>query len=611
MNRTIPTLAKILAASLFASVAVLSAKPARIYVEFAPSAKNTVKAAVRAVGGQVHYEFDELEALAVSVPEQSVHGLSRNPNIVGIEVDPTRHLTSENVPYGVTMVQAPETAATGADGTGIVVGVIDSGVYTDHEDFFGVSISGEPGSNPAQESTWFRDLDGHGTHVVGTIAAAANGIGVVGVSPGKVGVYMVKVFGDEGTWIYSSDLLTAAQRAVNNGGADILSMSLGGSFSSRTEMKGLKKLYDQGVLLVAAAGNDGNNRKSYPASYNSVISVAAIDSAKVVADFSQQNSQVELAAPGVDVVSTVPYIEDNTITTGGSSHSGNHIEFSARGSATATIVNGGRAISVGTWAGNIVLVERGDISFYEKVQNVEAGGGIAAVIYNNEPGNFLGTLGAGNSSGIVAISLSQEDGSALLSAIGSTGTVTSTSQQNVSGYTSKDGTSMATPHVSGAAALIWSGFPAATNIEVRQALTSTAEDLGEPGRDSAYGYGLVQAADALLFLSEITSGDPGGGDPGGGDPGGGSDDTVAPIISGLVAFSTHHRNGSFAVQWATDEPATSDIQLGSQYFPDSELVTAHDERFKGRRGALYVITVTSTDAAGNTSDPATIVFLNQ
>jgi subtilisin family serine protease len=404
------------------------------------------------------------------------------------------------------MVLAPETAATGADGTGIVVGVIDSGVYTGHEDFQGVSISGEPGSNPAQEATWFRDLSGHGTHVVGTIAAAANGTGVVGVSPGEVSIYMVKVFGDDGTWIYSSDLLTAAQHAVNNGGADILSMSLGGSFSSRTEMRGLQKLYDNGVLLIAAAGNAGGNRKSYPASYNSVISVAAIDSAKVVANFSQQNSQVELAAPGVNVLSTVPYIDDSTVTTGSSSYSGNHIEFSARGSATGTIVNGGRATSVGDWTGNIVLVERGDISFYEKVRNVEAGGGLAAVIYNNEPGNFLGTLGAGNSSDIVAISLSQGDGSDLANAVGLTGTVTSTFQQNVSGYAAYDGTSMATPHVSGAAALIWSGFPTATNSEVRQALTSTAEDLGDPGRDNAYGYGLVQAADALIVLSELTSG---------------------------------------------------------------------------------------------------------
>jgi hypothetical protein len=90
-----------------------------------------------------------------------------------------------------------------------------------------------------------------------------------------------------------------------------------------------------------------------------------------------------------------------------------------------------------------------------------------------------------------------------------------------------------------------------------------------------------------------------------------SDDTVAPTISGLVAVSTHHRNGSFAVQWSTDEPATSDIQIDSQYFADSELVWVHDERFKGTHGALYTITVTSTDAAGNTSEPATIFFLNR
>ena len=88
-------------------------------------------------------------------------------------------------------------------------------------------------------------------------------------------------------------------------------MSLGGSFKSRFEETAFKDAYNAGVLSVAAAGNGGNTSYSYPASYSSVVSVAAVDSNKVVADFSQKNSQVELAAPGVSVLSTVPYNEIN------------------------------------------------------------------------------------------------------------------------------------------------------------------------------------------------------------------------------------------------------------------------------------------------------------
>ena len=84
-------------------------------------------------------------------------------------------------------------------------------------------------------------------------------------------------------------------------------MSLGGNLSSTTENSAFQSAYDAGVLSVAAAGNDGSTRKSYPASYASVISVAAVDSAKVVASFSQKNDAVEIAAPGVGVLSTTPF----------------------------------------------------------------------------------------------------------------------------------------------------------------------------------------------------------------------------------------------------------------------------------------------------------------
>ena len=74
------------------------------------------------------------------------------------------------------------------------------------------------------------------------------------------------------------------------------------------------------------------------------------------------------------------------------------------------------------------------------------------------------------------------------------------SVQSDSGYAYLDGTSMAAPHVSGVAALVWSAIPNLTNTEVRDALIATAEDLGTPGRDDMYGAGLVQANKALTYL---------------------------------------------------------------------------------------------------------------
>ena len=243
-------------------------------------------------------------------------------------------------------------------------------------------------------SDWNVDRCGHGTHVVGTIAAAmGNNIGVAGVSPGINSLYMVKVFGDDCSWTYSSTLVDAANRC-KMAGASIISMSLGGGVKSRTEQSAFDKLYsDSGILSVAAAGNDGNTRKSYPASYPSAILVAAVDATNTVADFSQQNDQVELAAPGVNVLSTVPWLSENSLAVDGTAYHGNHIENAAYGAGVGVIVDGGLCDSTENWSGKVVLCERGTISFYDKVMNVESGFGVAVVIYSNTSGNFSGTAG--------------------------------------------------------------------------------------------------------------------------------------------------------------------------------------------------------------------------
>jgi len=522
----------------------------RVYVQFAPGGKSDVERSLNGAGAEFHYTFDDLNTFVVTVPEQALNGLQNNPNVVMVEEDVLRFpigitassaanqaaaiaaAGSQTVPYGIDMVQARDVWDTNRDGnvdsgaptgTGRKICIIDSGFYTGHEDLTGVNVSGYNGNLP-----WNVDGSGHGTHVSGTIAAMNNALGVIGVTPGTVSIYMVRVFGDDGAWAYSSTLVDAANRCAS-AGANIISMSLGGTLSSNTEKNTFANLFNQGILSIAAAGNDGNTRLSYPASYSSVVSVAAIDANGVVADFSQKNREVDIAAPGVGVLSTVPYIDASTITVGASTFSGGHIEFSNRGSASGQLVDGGLCDSVGAWSGKVVLCQRGVIAFYDKVINVQNGGGAAAVIYNNVSGGFSGTLGAGNTSNIIGISLSMEDGQALIaSSLGSNATISSSITQPASGYEYYDGTSMATPHVSAVAALVWSANPSATNVQVRDALYATTIDLGAAGRDDSYGNGLVQAKAAIDYL--IGSGGGGGG-------------TTAMSVKDIDAVKTTSKSG--------------------------------------------------------------------
>jgi hypothetical protein len=302
-------------------------KSVRVMVQFQPGHKaDVVQAAVRN-GAQVHYEFDDLNTMAISVPEAALEGLSHNPNVVMIEEDAPRYLMGQTVPYGIDAVQARDIWDVNRDGVvdagaptgaGRVVCIIDSGIYQNHEDLSTLNIIGGYPSN------WNTDGCGHGSHVAGTIAAANNATGVVGVTPGGVSLFIVKVFGDDCSWTYASTLVDAANRCAA-AGANIISMSLGGDRASNTEKNAFASLYSQGILSIAAAGNDGTTGVSYPAGYASVVSVAAIDENNLVADFSQKNSDVEVAAPGVAVLSTVPWVATSKLTVDGVVYTGHHV----------------------------------------------------------------------------------------------------------------------------------------------------------------------------------------------------------------------------------------------------------------------------------------------
>jgi len=450
---------------------------------------------------------------AATVPAAAVEGLSRNPAFNYVEEDAKRYPLAQTMPYGIGKVQADQVSDSAAGNT--TVCIIDSGIDRGHEDHAGNKLAGEYDSGTGN---WYTDENHHGTHVAGTIAAVNNTLGVVGVLPGKtVNLWIVKVFGADG-WAYSSSLVAALDKCVQkktSGTNLVINMSLGGSLKSRFEETSFASAYtNQNVLSVAAAGNDGTSRNSYPASYSSVISVAAVDSQNVRASFSQYNSQVELAAPGVAVLSTVPTgsVSTASVTAGSLAPAAEPMDGSPRASASNKgIVNCG--IGDGTCmgaSGKICLIQRGTISFSDKVLNCQVSGGVAAIIYNNEAGALYGTLG-GVATKIPSVGITADAGTAVLAQLttSTTGSVAVTASDY--DYAYFDGTSMASPHVAGVAALVWSQKPACTNAQIRAALGAYALDIAPAGRDVYTGYGLVQASNTLARLGAGCGSTSGGG----------------------------------------------------------------------------------------------------
>ena len=461
-------------------------------------------------------DLPERNMMALEVSANAIQGLRNNPNVISVEPDEKRYLYSTQYepgkPYGISQVQA-DLLSDGAAGSRTLC-IIDSGYDLGHPDLPQTNVSG---SFDAGTGNWYTDENGHGTHVAGTIAALTNGEGVVGVLPnGQINLHIVKVFAESG-WAYSSSLIAATDECVT-AGAQVINMSLGGSRASKAEERAFANLANAGVLSVAAAGNDGNTRHSYPASYASVVSVAAVDANEQIASFSQQTDQVELAAPGVGVLSSVPRGtgEKVELTVANTQYTANSIDGALPIIATGALAACGIADTACTNVANqVCLIERGVVSFAEKVQACEAGGGVGAVIYNNEPGELLATLGDYAAS-IPAVGISAADGATLLTQLGSSTSVGSAT----SDWAFFDGTSMASPHVAGVAALVWSYHTTCSNQDIRTALTHTAKDLGTSGKDNAYGYGLVQAKAAVDYLNSYGCSGNGGDNSGGGDTGG-------------------------------------------------------------------------------------------
>jgi subtilisin len=331
----------------------------------------------------------EAPIVTLRLTDAEINALKGNVDVAAVEDDGMAYalpmdtlvfegqpsVQAETVPAGISQIRA--VPAWGCSrGRGIKVAVLDTGIDWNHPDLRANvrgAVSFVPGETPM-------DGNSHGTHCAGTIGGAINGQGVVGVAP-EAWLYGVKVLANNGSGQFSW-IIAGINWAIQNR-MQVVSMSLGASSAPAALEAICNVAFNRGVLLVAAAGNSGPpaagqpTSVGYPGRYRNVIAVSAIDANNVLASFSSRGPEVEICAPGVQVLSTVP------------------------------------------------------------------GGG----------------------------------------------------------YGQKSGTSMACPHVAGAAAVVWGAHRFATNVQIWNLLGASADNLGNPGWDSLYGYGRVDVDQAALAMA--------------------------------------------------------------------------------------------------------------
>ena len=272
----------------------------RVIIGFDSVMRSTGETSIKSRGGIVRQQFHFIPAVTAEVPQSIIPVLRSLQGIAYVEPDIEVQALEQTVPWGIQDIGAVEVQAY-SRGQGVKVGIIDTGISLAHSD---LNVAGEVTFVSGTSSG--NDDNGHGTHVAGIIAALDNDTGVIGAAP-EARLYAIKVLNSRGSGVISG-VISGIQWAVDND-MDVINMSLGSSTGSTAWKQACDKAWEAGVLVVAAAGNSGQantnlDNVNYPAKYDSVIAVGAVDSNHQRASFSSTGPQVEIAAPGVNINST-------------------------------------------------------------------------------------------------------------------------------------------------------------------------------------------------------------------------------------------------------------------------------------------------------------------
>jgi subtilisin len=342
----------LLATVTFTSMPSLAATDGNAYIivfNDSVNADAAAQALTRAYGLQAGFTYQHaLKGMAAVVPPGRLAALERDPRVAYVVEDMLRTIDAQTIPTGIQRIFADDNANIGINGTDdyrvdVDVAVIDTGVDFQHPDLNVVGGVNCSGGSPFKRSCSSGGDDDHyhGTHVAGTIAAIDNGEGVVGVAPGAR-IWAVKVLNSQGSG-YSSWIIAGIDWvAANAGTIEVANMSLGGSGFNQAEYDAIQGAVNNGVAFAVAAGNSNADANNYsPAAFDNVLTVSALadfdgapggsgsptcrnDQDDTLADFSNWGTAVDIAAPGVCILSTFPIEQGSYGTISGTSMASPH-----------------------------------------------------------------------------------------------------------------------------------------------------------------------------------------------------------------------------------------------------------------------------------------------
>lgn len=254
----------------------------------------------RSLEEKILLRYKNLPGMLINLDDADIKLLRKNPGVLSIEEDSLMYSESFNFnTHNMVNQEVHQNFSLSYRGKGVKVGILDSGINYNHDDLKiigGISFDGV--------NSDYLDNSGHGTHVAGIVGALDNDIGVEGVAPDS-DLYSIKVLDEFGRGNYSN-IVAGIDWAITNQ-IEVLNMSFGSNTNPTMLKKIIKKAFEHNIILVASAGNNGFSNKStitYPAAYKEVIAVGAVDQAYERFPLSSVGKEIELMAPGVNILST-------------------------------------------------------------------------------------------------------------------------------------------------------------------------------------------------------------------------------------------------------------------------------------------------------------------